>query len=259
MDTGEQEEFYVGYSPKAPAGIARRARAAVIAIVIGAAVLAVLLTLGQRRFAASFFEFGAPRDFEGVINEYPVPTLMVQEDGQKDGKAATSPAFSYYALVSEGKHGAEALVEGFDGQRVKLRGTLIHRDDTAMIEVVRDSIKPARGGFNRANRPVENLGEQTLVGEIVDSKCYLGVMNPGHTKPHRECASLCIRGGVPPMFVVRDAEGKSAALWLVSEKGQPVNQQVLDFVAEPLEITGTVSRNGDQLFLRADPAKFRRI
>jgi hypothetical protein len=28
----------------------------------------------------------------------------------------------------------------------------------------------------------------TLTGEIVDSKCYLGVMNPGQGKVHRDCA-----------------------------------------------------------------------
>jgi len=255
MNLNEREEFYVGYLPKAPAGVARHTRKAALAIAIGAVAIAVLLVMGQRRFAESFFEFGNAREFEGVVSEYPVPTLIAQKDGQ----VGTQPAFSYYALVAEGKHGAEAIVEGFDGRRVKLRGTLIHRENTAMIEVVPDSIKITNPGFSAANRPVENLGEQTFAGEIVDSKCYLGVMNPGHTKPHRECASLCIRGGVPPLFVVRDAEGKSAVLWLVSERGQPLNQEVLDFVAEPVEITGRVSQNGDQLFLRADPRSFRRI
>ncbi|MCI0523890.1 MAG: hypothetical protein L0Y75_01380, partial [Acidobacteria bacterium] len=241
--------------PKAPAGVASHTRKAAIAIVIVAVAIAVLLVMGQRRFAASFFEFGNAREFEGVISEYPVPTLIVRKDAQ----AGAPLAFSSYSLVAEGKHGAERIVEGFDGRQVKLRGALIHRDNVAMIEVVPDSIKITRGGFNAMTRPVENLGEHTLTGEIVDSKCYLGVMNPGHTKPHRECASLCIRGGVPPLFVVRDTEGKTAILWLVSDRGLPINRQVLDFVAEPLEITGQVSRNGDQLFLRADPKSFRRM
>jgi hypothetical protein len=83
-------------------------------------------------------------------------------------------------------------------------------------------------------------------------------MNPGHTKPHRECASLCIRGGIPPLFVVKDAEGRSVNLWLLSETGEPVNQQVLDFVAESIQITGQVKRSGDQLYLYANPTTFRR-
>lgn len=53
----------------------------------------------------------------------------------------------------------------------------------------------------------ESLGEFTLQGEIVDSKCYLGVMRPGNTKTHRACAVRCIAGGVPPVLLVRDAQG----------------------------------------------------
>ncbi len=255
MNSDEREEFYVGYLPQAPSGIARHARKAVVALIVVAIVVAILIVFGQHRFAASFFDFGNAREFEGVVNEYPYPTLIARRDGQ----AGTLPVFSSYALVAEGKHGADRLVEGFDGRIVKLRGTLIHRDDTAMIEVVADSIKPVGPNDAAINRPVENLGSHTLAGEIVDSKCYLGVMNPGHTKPHRECASLCIRGGIPPLFVARDADGRSVALWLVSERGQPVNREALDFVAEPVEITGQIARNGDQLFLRADPKTYRRL
>ena len=153
-----------------------------------------------------------------------------------------------------------AEVAGFDGRRVKLRGTLIHRDDTSMIEVVTGSISTASAaqGESLPGPTLETLGAQTLAGEIVDSKCYLGVMNPGHTKPHRECATLCIRGGIPPLFVVKDAAGRSVHLWLVSETGEPVNQQVLDFVAEPIEITGQIKRSGDQLYLYANPQTYRR-
>jgi hypothetical protein len=53
----------------------------------------------------------------------------------------------------------------------------------------------------------EDLGAFTLVGEIVDSKCYLGIMNPGETNPHRECAALCIGGGIPPLIIAHDADG----------------------------------------------------
>ncbi|HMX28094.1 MAG TPA: hypothetical protein PKC13_21075, partial [Blastocatellia bacterium] len=65
-----------------------------------------------------------------------------------------------------------------------------------------------------------------------------------------------IRGGIPPLFVVKDAEGRSVHLWLVSETGEPVNQQVLDFVAEPIRITGQVKRSGDQLYFYANPKLF---
>ena len=41
--------------------------------------------------------------------------------------------------------------------------------------------------------------------------------------------------------------------------GEPVNKQVLNLVAEPVEITGEVERQGELLILRADPATYRRV
>ncbi len=236
------KEFYVGYLPTAPSGIAALVKRAVIGLILLTVISAVALVFAQHRFAASFFEFGNIREFEGVLREWPNPMLIVGQRG--------------FALVAEGKHGAKPLIAEMGGKSVKLRGTLIHRDKTEMIEVVADSIQVV-GEPPPLEETFEDLGTHTLVGEIVDSKCYLGVMNPGHTKPHRECAALCIRGGIPPMFVARDAEGRIVNLWLVSEKAEPVNQQVLDFVAEPIEISGQISRIGDQLYLKASPATYR--
>jgi hypothetical protein len=38
-----------------------------------------------------------------------------------------------------------------------------------------------------------------------------------------------------------------------------VNKQVLDKVAEPLEITGELERQGDWFILKADPNTYRRV
>jgi hypothetical protein len=48
-------------------------------------------------------------------------------------------------------------------------------------------------------------------------------------------------------------------LLLVSPEDKPVNDQVLNFVAEPLEIAGEVVRQGELLTLRVDPETFRRL
>ncbi|HMV84208.1 MAG TPA: hypothetical protein PLD20_27440 [Blastocatellia bacterium] len=252
MNSTEQEEFFVGYLSKAPQGIAGVARRAVIGLLAVAVIIAMALVFGQHRFADGVFEFGNVREFEGELIEKPFPQLLVR----REKTDAMALPFVSYGLVGEGKHGAAADTAGFGGRRVKLRGTLIHRDGTAMIEVVGGSVAMVAVADSAASLAVETLSTQTLTGEIVDSKCYLGVMNPGHTKPHRECASLCIRGGIPPLFVVKDAEGRSVHLWLVSETGEPVNQQVLDFVAEPIRITGQVKRSGDQLYFYANPKLF---
>lgn len=46
-------------------------------------------------------------------------------------------------------------------------------------------------------RPVEILGSISLLREIIDPKCYFGVMKPDYGKVHRSCAIRCIAGGIP--------------------------------------------------------------
>jgi len=129
-----------------------------------------------------------------------------------------------------------------------------------MVEALPDSIQVASEQSPSPTGPETiDLGRQTLIGEIVDSKCFLGVMNPGQLIPHRACAIRCISGGVPPVLLVRQKNGPAIYLLLVSADGKPVNQQVLDMVAEPVQITGEVERQGDFLILRADPSTYRRV
>ena len=59
------------------------------------------------------------------------------------------------------------------------------------------------------------------------------------------------------MLLVRQKDGPAIYLLLVSSDGKPVNKQVLDLVAEPVEITGEVDRQGELLILKADPVTYR--
>ncbi len=260
MSERRDDEFYVGYLPEAPSGIAARARIAIVLILAVSLALCLLLVSAQQPFGPGVFEFGVVTEFQGVVREKPYPLLLVP----RPGRVGDSPAFSTYYLTVFGKRGAGALVAGKDGRAVKLSGSLVYRDDRTMIEIAAGSVEPldqaaaARLTAVMPARPVD-LGVRTLVGEIVDSKCFLGVMKPGNLKPHRSCAARCISGGVPPVLLVRDSEGHATYYLLVSESGEVVNGRVLDRVAEPVEISGRVMRNGDLLLLRADPASYRRV
>ncbi len=255
-----RDDFYVGYLPEAPRALARVTKTRVIGLALAVVALVPVLVVAQKPFSKAAFEFGSVRDFTGVVRLDPFPTLLVP-------RVAGGP--SSYLLVASGKRGVGGL-EDLVGRRVSLRGTLIYRDDQTMIEIEDGSVSPNGGiwtvqvdgrkvaadSFETRN---EDLGEHTYVGEIVDSKCFLGVMKPGNTKPHRACATLCIRGGIPPVLLVRDDTGRASYFLLASEEGEAVNQDVLDLVAEPVEITGRVLRYGDQLVLRADPDTYNRL
>jgi hypothetical protein len=254
----QPDEFYIGWEAKAAPGIGKTVRRAVAVVLALSLLTPFLLAVSQRMIGASVFEWGTRKTFAGILQTTPYPHLFVP----RPGNVAAQPRFSTYYLVAQGKFGLdrEALVE-LDGKSVALKGTLIYRGNQTMIETRPEWIAVSTNDERRArsDAPHQSLGKQTLVGEIVDSKCFLGVMNPGQLTPHRACAIRCISGGVPPVLVVRQKEGPAIYLMLVSTEGRPVNGQVLEMVAEPVEITGDVERQGELLILRADPATYRRI
>jgi len=253
------DEFYIGWESKSPQGIGSWMRRIVLLLLLLSAGLGLAMVAAQRSIGVSVFEWGTIKDFSGILQIKPYPHLLVLRPG-----SARQPAdFSSYYLVKPFKFGLDPeLVNRLDGQTVSLRGTLIYRGNQTMIEALPDSIKliehrDARLASAAVAQPV-SLGRRTLVGEIVDSKCYLGVMNPGQLTPHRACAIRCISGGCPPVLLVRQTNGAALYLLLVAGDGRPVNKRVLDMVAEPLQITGEVVRQGSLLILRADPATYRR-
>jgi hypothetical protein len=244
------DEFYVGHAPAAPPGLARRVRGAVIGLLASVAAVALALVAGQRRLDGRIFEFGAPREFHGVLELDPEPTLVVTRPGSGAG-------VSRWLLVGPGKHGARELLDGLDGAGVRLRGELISRGSETMLQVEPGSLDrealPAGGG------EVVSLGDETLRGEIVDSKCHLGVMNPGEGKAHRDCAARCISGGAPALLRTRDAAGEPRYFRLLGPDGRALGRELLDFVAEPVEMRGAVERRDGVYVLRTDPASIRRL
>jgi hypothetical protein len=97
------------------------------------------------------------------------------------------------------------------------------------------------------------------VGEIVDSKCFSGVMKPGAGKTHIGCAIRCISGGVPAVFHVHNDAGDVLDLVLIDQEGNTVNDRVLDLVAQGLAIEGEVIRYNNLFALKADPSTYRRL
>ena len=247
------DDFYIGYQGQVPPGLARFLRRAVAALLLAAAVVAVALAGLQDTYDPGVFEYGIVRDFEGVVHERPHPLLLVDRPGNAGGEP------SRFYLVALGKRGAGEHVAGLDGRRVRLRGSLIHRQGQTMVELVAGSIETLGAQVAAPGDGAVDLGRQTLRGEIVDSKCYLGVMKPGRGKPHRACATLCIRGGIPPVLRVETAGGEHRHFLLTDAAGGAVNDRVLDLIAVPVEITGRVLRTGDLLVLETDPRTIRRL
>jgi hypothetical protein len=154
-----------------------------------------------------------------------------------------------------------------------LRGTAIQRGSHVMLEVVAGTVATSPAGASAASRPdVERARssstvltpagparEITLAGEIVDSKCHLGVMNPGDGTVHRDCASLCLRGGIPPMLRVRDATGDDALVLLVGRDGRAIGPALASIAGLPVTVRGRLTRDARGLVLSADRADYQRL
>jgi nitrite reductase/ring-hydroxylating ferredoxin subunit len=244
-ETGADTPFYVGYLPEAPPLLARHSRRAIMTIAVLAGAVTFLLALAQAPFAAATFEYGHPRAVTGRITALPYPLLEVDSGGR----------VTRYLLAARGKHGATEMALPFDGRRVEILGTLIHRGNSAMFEVAEIT-----GSGPTDGRPAlaqTDLGRFTLTGEIVDAKCWLGVMNPGEGKTHLDCAVRCLSGGLPPFLVLRDGSGREEHLLLADGSGAPMPKSLLHAVGRPVTVSGQVLREGDLLFIRADASAVR--
>jgi hypothetical protein len=105
------------------------------------------------------------------------------------------------------------------------------------------------GGNIDAGTDEKDLGAMTIKGEIVDPKCYFGVMKPGQGKPHKDCAIRCILGGIPPVLKVTDENGRNNYYLITGENGERMNEAVKDFVAEPVSVTARAVRHDDWVVL----------
>ena len=268
--TGERhDDFYVGYVDETPPGVSRFARRVAIGLLLLAAVLGAAMALLLERFDEGVFEYGTVRDFEGELLVDPHPRLLTV-DGPAEG----------YLLVGVGKQALDVTGEPSapwtpsPSTKTELSGTLIRNPEAAMLEVhslnlpegapaAGPAVEPAAPATDGSAFDRENVGPEseaatnvirvrghTLLGEIVDTKCYLGAMKPGRGKPHRDCASLCIRGGIPAALLVRTEGGERHLVHLLNRQGQPLGRELLEWVGEPVEVWGTLRRRGNRLFLR---------
>ncbi len=244
----KKPEFYVGYLAMPPRlkWIIR----GLVALLLGLVALDAWLVAQLQQQPGDGRWADTPQEFVGTLTRAPYPTLRTIENGT----ART------YIVISDEKRGAEAMLEGIeDGTSVKIQGYLIERAAVGMIQLAatgNDVAKTDAPPVADADREIH--GAVTLEGEIVDSKCWLGVMRPGDGHIHKACATLCIRGGIPPMFVSRTGEAPPVMLMTLADGGRIAPEQILDYVADRVSLTGIVEKRGDVAVFKVDLASLKR-
>jgi len=84
-------------------------------------------------------------------------------------------------------------------------------------------------------------GEQTLIGEVVDTFCYLSHGKEGLGKGHAGCAKKCIADGLPVAIKVGDQ------LYLAVMAGHtPANKFLAQFAGEQVTVHGKLMEQDGQ-------------
>lgn len=261
-----KEDFYIGWQHSAPASFAKHIKKALAVLLLMLISLAVLLGLYQKKFDTGNFEFGKITEVKGFYSSSPVPLLKILSEKDMFGNYSTISV----PLIGFGKLGAQTVLEklekkaGFplQNKEIILRGTLLYNDRKLLMQIeekdnsnLRMTDKPIMGQKNVK----EDSFTTELKGEIVDPKCFFGVMKPGEGKVHKDCAIRCILGGIPPMLRVRDQYGNNNYYIIAGKEGEPINEQLKSFIAEPISITARVVIQDDWKILLTEPANIRYI
>jgi len=250
------EGFFIGWMPKAPRAFAKHIRKVLMGLLIIVVVSGVVLAISQKKFGSGNFEFGTLTEVKGIYFNSPVPCIKLINGKDIFGNAS----YVTVPLLGFGKHGVDGVMAdiekekatSFNGKEISLKGTLLYNDGKLLMQVDANDGPVTRIG-NVADvslQPVkEELGQMSIKGEIVDPKCYFGVMKPGQGKPHKDCAIRCILGGIPPVLRVTNDIGEANYYLILGPKGEKMNEAVKDYVAAPVTIHARVVKYDDWVVL----------
>jgi len=245
--TPDRGSFYVGYLPLPPAlrGFVRGTVTLALLAVVGVAL--ALATAQPRAGSGSWADDTV--SFEGVLTGAPYPMLHGVDPDAPDRPRA-------FLLVGSTKSGVAARAAaalGDDAQaRVRVRGQALRRRGQRAVSLVDGDDAIEVLGPAPAVPMTPAAGAGAFVGEIIDPKCWLGAMRPGSGLVHRACASLCIRGGIPPCFV-GGPPGQPARFYVLTDAaGAPCNDAVAERAGVLVRMQGDLMQLGEATVLRCD-------
>jgi hypothetical protein len=247
----KNDEFYVSYingslGSKTKRTLKRFERSAVTLIIVSA----VVFGFSQKPFKNGTFELLSDTKITGTYHENPYPMLRVQ---------VAENTFKNILLLGFGKSGANPFLEqikkeakDLNGKTLSIEGNLIYYNGKTLIQIT-DEEKVTLETTKKLKTPAKDIiSKMTLQGEIIDPKCYFGVMKPGKGKIHRSCAVRCISGGVPPVLATTDDNNISEYYLLTDLKGHPINSDILPYIGKPAQIKGIVEKMEDWYIMKID-------
>jgi len=244
------DEFYVSYIEDSIGTKTKQTLKRFIAVAVGIVILAALVfSFSQKPFKNSTFELTSAKKITGTFHENPYPMLRVE---------IAENTYKNILLLGFGKSSANPFLEkirnevkDINGKTVTIEGNLIYYNGKTLIQITDDE-KVTLAKIDASNKiPVKTvISEMTLQGEIIDPKCYFGVMKPGKGKIHRSCAVRCISGGIPPVLATTDKNNISQYFLLTDLQGNPINNDILPYIGKPSKIKGIVEKMEDWYIMK---------
>lgn len=231
-------DFYIGWN--GPSSNSRRtSRKFYFTFLILMFLIVGLFTLYEHPFSSSSFAYGNQTQLEGYLLEEPVIAVRIHQ-GDK---------FEILPLVGYGKMGPHAALEDLLGKgnyQVKLKGTLIEHQGKRFFELTDGKASVLEfNTSNEMNHQPSSLGVMEVSGEIMDPKCFFGVMKPGFGKVHRSCAIRCISGRIPPVLAIRKGNEFEDFYFITNMEGKMLKDELLSYVGKQLTVSGNVSEIDD--------------
>ena len=248
----DQDDFYVGYA-SLPQKDRRFLLKAVPAGLLGLAGTGAFIGTRAASAGGGRWETGTPVTLRGRIGFHPYPVLWVDGIG--------------HVIAGIGKKSADAYCKAFEAQSVEVTGVKIVRNECFMLGVAQSDIK----AISEPTAPIPQpryVDEVSIVGEVLDAQCFMGIMNPGYGRSHRGCATQCIRGGQPVFFSIGlSGSGGSSGpqtcggngYLLANAVGGKINAEILDHIAVPVTIKAGLEQIGNLYRLVYKTDSLRRL
>jgi sulfoxide reductase heme-binding subunit YedZ len=256
----DEANFYIGWLANTDKASIKTLKRFVFPVTLIGLSFLITFTFSQKKIANSEYKYNEVAEYTGMISNLPFPHILFMK--RKDDLG--NPKLEVLPLVNVWKFGADSLIANWcktnNNCTATIRGTIISRDGVNAMELSGESASflRSKNSIPEINSIPFLIGKQIITGEIIDPKCYLGAMNPGEGKPHRSCAIRCISGGIMPMITYNQNGIKKYAV-LLGENGEKINKEVLDYVAEPIEIKGSLYKYENWQFLYINTKNIKRL
>lgn len=244
--------FFVGWARGLDARLRRVVLPVAAGLLLGLPLLGVALGAlsadpEDARFAtlpaaAPWADLPSAEGLRGAILDGPTPLLHLPPGpGHPRGRTLL--------LSGDGKVGPGFDAAALAGREVAAEGFVLRRGTIEMLVI---PAPPVPTGAPAAAPPAEPLGRWRLTGEICDGTCAAGGMRPGTGLAHRACATLCLDGDIPAVFVTTAPVEGHAFLVLATATGGAPLPAFRDLIGRRVTLEGAVERRGAVLVFRAE-------